>query len=406
MTTIDNNKIPVMRVTRAGDEVKLGVVAHDPHSPEKTSFVAISHVWVDGLGSTSEKGLPSCQVIRLAKSVASLTEGGDTQFWMDSLCIPEAQRQRKKAIGTMREVYQNAVAVLVIEKTIAKISKDAKPMDKFWAILSSSWAQRLWTYQEGYLAAKVFMLVADEQLIEMRPPFDEVLDIMRRHARTAAFHYLLEGMVALRPRDKAETDIDMGFAADALSWRTTSKATDETIAIAALFDIDSDRLISVEGSEARMRAFFLMVGRTPWDIIFHDTPRLSAPGFRWAPASLLARAREGFGRSSGDPEVLCTEDGLLGRYFVLCLSGDPRPLVQGLAAVCRADGGGEMTIGCVDDTNATPVAQLFNAIIFRSVQSEDKNPKQLPQQRFWWGRAVAVLLRDEVLREDHRSPSG
>ncbi|KAF4537847.1 Het domain protein [Lasiodiplodia theobromae] len=401
LDTIDNGKIPVMRVTRAGDEVKLDVAAHDPHSPETVRFVAISHVWVDGLGSTSENGLPSCQVIRLSESVASLTEGGDTILWMDSLCIPAAESQRKKAIGTMRKVYQNAAAVLVMDKTIAKTPKNAKLVDRYWAILSSSWAQRLWTFQEGYLAAKIFMQAAEGQLIEIRSALGEAKEIETRFTNTVVLWSFTNDMMVIRSTG-SKTGVSFGEPASALSWRSTSRATDETIAIAALFDLDSDRLISIEGAEARMRAFFLMIRRIRPHVIFHGGPRLSAPGFRWAPATLLTRTAM-FGETNGESDALCTEDGLLGRYFVLCLSGDPRPLVPRLTAMCHTDDGERVEIWGWDDTNTTPVVQSFNAVIFRAMQSEYKNPNQLPRGRNWLGEGVAVLLRDKVPGEDHRT---
>ena len=49
-------------------------------------YVAISHVWADGLGSTTEEGLPRCQVERLSKLASQLLPGGG--FRQDGPCVP------------------------------------------------------------------------------------------------------------------------------------------------------------------------------------------------------------------------------------------------------------------------------------------------------------------------------
>ena len=79
------------------------------------SYLAISHVWADGLGSTSEAGLPRCQVERLAALARSLVpESG--AFWIDSLCVPRASDLRKTAIKAMGRTYKDAFAVLVLDQ--------------------------------------------------------------------------------------------------------------------------------------------------------------------------------------------------------------------------------------------------------------------------------------------------
>ncbi len=57
--SLENRKIPVVHQL----EPNGGLSSSDG---SKTPYIAISHVWADGLGSTTEVGLPTCQINRLA----------------------------------------------------------------------------------------------------------------------------------------------------------------------------------------------------------------------------------------------------------------------------------------------------------------------------------------------------
>jgi len=63
----------------------------------QTAYMAISHVWADGLGSTTQKGLPTCQIKRLATITGQLVSGG--AFWIDSLCVPEGDTKNGDKIN-------------------------------------------------------------------------------------------------------------------------------------------------------------------------------------------------------------------------------------------------------------------------------------------------------------------
>lgn len=102
-------QIPVIKVVGSDDQ-PLQVICM---SSDNTPYVAISHVWADGLGSTTESGLPTCQLQRLAPLTESLMPGAP--FWIDSLCIPEDRTSRKQAIRMMARTYSEAQVVLVID---------------------------------------------------------------------------------------------------------------------------------------------------------------------------------------------------------------------------------------------------------------------------------------------------
>ncbi|KAJ2977229.1 hypothetical protein NUW54_g11445 [Trametes sanguinea] len=67
----------------------------------QTPYVAISHVWLEGMGSTTEDGLPSCVVQRIAGLAKRILPNHGGAFWMDSLCVPQEGSLRKRAIKSI-----------------------------------------------------------------------------------------------------------------------------------------------------------------------------------------------------------------------------------------------------------------------------------------------------------------
>lgn len=128
-------------------------------------------MWADGLRSTTEEGLPACEIKRLAAMTSQLVPEG--AFWIDTLCIPAIQDVRNRAIGLMAQTYRDAAAVLVIDSGIRATSSSAAREEKLLHVLASGWMQRLWTLQEGLLALKLIFefldgLVAVEELLPVR----------------------------------------------------------------------------------------------------------------------------------------------------------------------------------------------------------------------------------------------
>ena len=62
LSIIDNGDIPTVTTFGVQDNMTLDVV---PCPASRVGdYVAFSHVWVDGLGSSTEKGIPRCQASR------------------------------------------------------------------------------------------------------------------------------------------------------------------------------------------------------------------------------------------------------------------------------------------------------------------------------------------------------
>ncbi|KAI0704115.1 hypothetical protein C8Q76DRAFT_220459 [Earliella scabrosa] len=283
-------------------------------------YIAISHVWADGLGSTTEVGLPTCQIARIATLARQLVPDG--AFWIDSLCIPEGgvtngQSLRKHAIRLMAETYRSADKVVVFDAGLRGLSPHTTPTKELVVRLAtSSWMHRVWTLQEGMLARELYFEFSDgltsvSRLDAMlRPPAELVETPIGTLPRDPFLHFhvpvslrtLLDGQKA-RDITPAFGDIIM-----LLQGRTTSKPADETIAIAGLAGINVSRLLEEDDAEARMRAFYLEVKTLPDAILISNVPKMRCPGFRWAPRSLSMVEAVGGHRSYGMAQ--CTPQGL------------------------------------------------------------------------------------------------
>ena len=315
-TAIRNEQIPVISVSNTG---KLATnIAKD------IPYVAISHVWADGLGSTTEQGIYWCQAKRLSR-LASDAAGLGTAFWVDSLCIPEASEYRKDAIAMMKSVYQNATKVVVVDRSICQQSAQQSIMSLIYIVAASSWMQRLWTYQEAYLASSILLAFSD-CLID----FQELIHRASRMAGVPSAQQLLSGLcepliselLDLIPQRQASQRLPINRVLDVMRSRSTSRRSDETIAVSAVLNVDTKKLLRLDGDE-RMITLFLQVSRVSWLILFDKRPKVLREPYRWMPSTFLYWAVDPLDVATRNPVyAYCTEEGLKARIMVLELDSD------------------------------------------------------------------------------------
>lgn len=280
-------------------------------------YVAFSHVWADGLGSVSEDGLPTCQLARLAALAQTALGSTNAAFWIDSLCIPKQPQWRKHAIISLYRTFRDAAAVVVIDRTIRKVpSRTTDSESVLLAIYASPWMQRLWTYQESLLAKDLIFEMLDGL---MHIP-GEVAKLPRSTMpETVRIVWEDVGKEISRLRNPhGDSEINIGHMARALSWRSTTKVNDETLAIGTVLGIDVGRLVKVDG-EVRKMMFWKLVHKVPYNIIFLGGPKLSLHPFRWAPLSLMTRDGIRISSDTATQTSRCTAQGLVGNYLVLLL---------------------------------------------------------------------------------------
>jgi hypothetical protein len=229
-------------------------------------------------------------------------------FWMDTLCLPPSKtdpERNAKAIASMRHVYANAKAVLVLDDWLEQIRyDDSTPLEVMARIYTSNWHKRLWTHQEGFLSRVLWFQFADRavEIKEFSARLEEYEALLRRkgmhpgwpfaaHASlTNVYSTLPDWFKNFEPEDKW---MAYPLLAMSMAERKTSRLADEIICLATIIDIPLECFFKIPSKpdavagQRRMELFLEKLGTFDAGIIFNNYPRLEKQGYRWAPRSLL-----------------------------------------------------------------------------------------------------------------------
>ncbi|KAF2197073.1 hypothetical protein GQ43DRAFT_444557 [Delitschia confertaspora ATCC 74209] len=334
MHIMDSGQLPMLRY----DFERKGLTTYghqkDLYSEDASAippFVAISHVWADGKGNPFDNSLPYCQLDRIQKLVDDLCANhlpekkrhSNPGFWMDTLCCivgldDESKSYKKKSIQSMREIYGESVAVLIIDPWLMNIPSTASVSEICYRIYASGWSRRLWTHQEGFLAREVYYQLQDKPL--RLPDVDDLAKEYQKKmayqgyplgfpfqasGKTSFYYTTVKTIVNGIQEGRISEDnkwIVYGHLAESLGYRSTTNIDDELLCVASVIgsNVKTYAKLEVEKSrtrtaELRMRAFLEEIGRFRQGIIFNNYKRLTIPGFRWAPMSLLGHRSSGLG---------------------------------------------------------------------------------------------------------------
>ena len=363
--------LPLIRIRRGQTlgELSVDIVASRPES----RYVALSHVWADGLGNPYANALPRCQLSYIGQLINNLDMAAHSQdirdlnlqekdggvqheheeemeellLWCDTLCCPVRPEAAKHlALEYMYQTYQNACHVLVLDVSLRTDKVESSDIDEVsMRIFTSPWMRRLWTLQEGALAAVTnrlwFQLIHKvvnlrELRINARDKFFSSIDRkglagdMLRRLGSFANVFLKDS--SIHPR------ADLLKAMEALRHRSVSVLSDEPLLIGNLLGLEAAQILNGgDGTVARrMNRLWRLVPSAihgiPRDLLFHVGPRLTEPGLRWAPATLLTEHDFSIAIQPSEKEedqaLLTLSDGLSVRLpgFRLALP----PGVQGL----------------------------------------------------------------------------
>ncbi|KAL8800586.1 MAG: hypothetical protein Q9200_007202 [Gallowayella weberi] len=342
---LESGSLPLLRIKDEAnfDRMSIEVVA----SKDFPTYVALSHVWADGLGNPTATALPRCQVSRLKalidnldlKSVDMPIAAGhpdDTPellLWCDTLCCPVSPEQAKNmALREMYRTYDGATVVLVLDRSLVSPRIGGMHVDEACLrIATSRWMTRLWTLQEGALPARksrlwfqftktaVSVSTLYNHLIEVSRTDIKRRGIMRRLIKRFHTFMSLFDVENSENRGASMEDIRRG-----LLYRSVTFPSDEPLLIATLMAVDLEPILEAEPAE-RMNELWRILGTSPYglnkDILFHMGERTRQRGLRWAPRSLLSpelllslesldsleRQSRGFLASKGKPEGLVVE---------------------------------------------------------------------------------------------------
>ncbi|KAF2435512.1 hypothetical protein EJ08DRAFT_341201 [Tothia fuscella] len=268
--TMDAGHLPVLRwiserkgLTMYGQQKDL----YSEDSCKVPPFVAISHVWADGKGNPFDNSLPHCQLEKIQNLVDELCanhlppklQHSSPGFWMDTLCCivgnhDESISYKKQSIQSMREIYGESVAVLIIDPWLMSIPSAASVSEICYRIYASGWSRCLWTHQEGFLAREVYYQLQDKPL--KLPDVDELAkDFQKRMAyqgypigfplqasgKTSFYYTTVKTIVNGIHEGRIPQDnkwILYGHLADSLGYRSTTNIDDELLCVASVIGLN------------------------------------------------------------------------------------------------------------------------------------------------------------------------
>ena len=332
------NATDISQTLRQGSLPLLGVPTNEdlasvhPKLQKKSHnvpFVAISHVWADGIGNTQDNSLPTCSLGRISRLVNALPrlEGdGDTiSFWIDSVCVPVSPPEVKQlALTYLREPYKHARHVLVLDRGLLSIPCEGLNLiDVLANLMCSNWVGRLWTLQEGQLGQRVWFQFQDKAV---------ALESLREAWLTAPktpqapfYRDMFAAFGAAWHSTKALKDFQIDVQISPISRlrmmlasRSVSVPSDEALCLFALAGLDLSVAAAIPGNvELRMKTFWNCIGDVPVGILFSKYPKkLETLGYRWAPSSFMgslehARDWDGGGFISNDLKGSPSANGLI-----------------------------------------------------------------------------------------------
>ena len=310
---LERGSLPLLQIQPGNTLSELSVELIPSHPT--SCYIALSHVWADGLGNPFQNSLPRCQLEFLHEIVkeynVKLNPGAeqDMLLWIDTLCCPvEPGKAKNIALASMKKTYLEATRVLVLDTSLrTHCSKTMDPIEACARILSSGWTRRLWTLQEATLPARDSRLsfLFRDGAINIHHLLQQLFQILRSSVgmKGLASNIISEITTFASFPIEYEGDLrqDLGTLEIALRHRSVSVPCDEPLLIANLLDLSVDDILQgpcpiadcanvgcdhsrIHRMWSLMPAAFRGISK---NIILHVGPRLSEPGFRWAPSTLL-----------------------------------------------------------------------------------------------------------------------
>ena len=343
---LKTSALPLIRVKsdQTLRELSVDIVA----SQLTSRYVALSHVWADGLGNPHANALPRCQLSNIGRLIQDLNmtacsrdaedrsvdekdvaENEELLLWCDTLCCPVQPTEAKHlALEYMYRTYRDATHVLVLDASFRQYSAESLDIDEVsMRILTSPWMRRLWTLQEGALPAvtnRLWFQLAHKavSLRELRiNARDKIFSSVSRMGLALDMFKGLSSFADILLKDESTGPrASLGKVIDALHHRSVSILSDEPLLIGSLLGLDAAHILNGgDGADSlRMNRLWRLISSAvhgiPSDLLFRVGPRLAEPGLRWAPATLLTYSDvNNFIQSSGKEEeqaVLTLSDGL------------------------------------------------------------------------------------------------
>ncbi|KAF2499268.1 hypothetical protein BU16DRAFT_614719 [Lophium mytilinum] len=288
---LKRGRIPLLQIASENGRPFIDIYKDD--GVTDIPYIAISHVWADGLGTSTSNCIATCQAMKLAESMKLISNESVLPFWLDTLCIPtqpQHQTLRVFSVQKMHKIYSSSHGVLILDADLECLPSNASYAEIMTRFSISAWNTRLWTYHEGTLAPRhyvrgrdtVFDFESLQQRVVEGDSHDSIAHSLNLFA-AASFSVLFRGLGDTRT---SKSDLEIQNLLATASKRTASRPEDETICIAIYLGLDVAPLLKTPPSR-RVETLLSSLPAIPANILWGSGPRLVTKGFRWAPASFL-----------------------------------------------------------------------------------------------------------------------
>lgn len=310
ITILKDGHLPLLQIRpdRTPEKLSVNVVS----SKKFPRYLALSHVWADGLGNPVENALPRCQLNFLCKTVDNFKlyteiseiredqedqENQEILLWCDTMCCPAEQGEGKDlALKELKRTYLEASYVLVLDSSLRHYDLNEHEIDEAaMRIFMSGWYRRLWTLQEAALSVSNARLwfYFEKSFVRIRTLFrgirNEFSSVVSRHA--LASDLVERGSEMMTFHDPSGEGIEFESIADGLHYRSVTVQADEPLLIGNLLGLNVASILECSSHPQRMQRMWSLMPQSPRGIpraiIFWVGPRLGVPGFKWAPATVL-----------------------------------------------------------------------------------------------------------------------
>ncbi|OBT56732.1 hypothetical protein VE04_03897 [Pseudogymnoascus sp. 24MN13] len=228
---IMQGKIPIVSLS-LGPDGKLNTEV--THSGEVPHYIAISHVWSDGLGNPHGNALPYCELLKIfrmleewplkhakpdwmnsflnpmdmaqkrmestgvdplalqkVKEMREIMEPMAEEYidnwldalkasgqykkvnlWMDTICIPHIKESRKIAITQINDVYSGSFYTIALDAGLESLPDTASVTEIFLRLELSSWKGRCWTFLERERSTYHLRVKVGNRLVDIVEAFE------------------------------------------------------------------------------------------------------------------------------------------------------------------------------------------------------------------------------------------
>ena len=279
---------PRSLIVQAADEkAALCINANRQWSIRRSDYVAISHVWSEGLQQDKQrKAVQGNKIDLLFKTLVKANIRVEW-IWTDVLSIPggggptdnlDDDLLKTRVINSMPEIYASAEGVVVFDALVWQLAtRDALELA---AVLScGQWASRVWTYQEIKMARKAYIINGWYHAI----PWVDVTRMLKVAAETDPDRYRKLWLTfAIMARDD-NVDICVRDVSSACQRRNSGLEVDYARAFFPTFGLEWQTGMTRE--EGMQKIYYSQRQDTTRMIFSFGQPRLKVRP-AWAPSSM------------------------------------------------------------------------------------------------------------------------